>query len=269
MAHGSFTYNGSVHHHQRSDVFELNRTMKTHMLFISNDTDEDGLENEEEKYFDFDLKKADSDDNGMCDGKELALSLVERIKSLPTAPSLYDPYVEYLDMDGIQLCSVCGKEIPMGVLKICNPLINTLPFQLTYYAYHFLEQGSFAFEGAGAGRISPKILSDFLEYPTGIPINPVTPIPATFELKQNYPNPFNPQTVIPYYISKKSTVSLKIYDIAGNEIKTLIHQIQTPGFKSVIWDGTTKNNRKVSSGLFLYKLTVDGKSQSRKMLYVK
>jgi hypothetical protein len=177
--------------------------------------------------------------------------------------------VEYLDMDGVQLCAVCGKEIPMGVIKIYNPLINTLPMEFSYYAFHFLEKGSFACEGAEICRIDPKKLSDFLDFPVGIHIDPKTSLPEKFQLRQNYPNPFNPQTVISYFLSERSEVSLKIYNICGQEIKTLVNHIETAGNKYVIWDGTSSDNRDVSSGVYLYKLTVNGVSQIRKMFFSK
>jgi len=270
MAHGSFTFNGTVHENQRTDVIELYRTMKTHMLFISDDTDNDGLKDEEEKYFGFDPNNADSNDDGVGDGMELAITLADMIKSLPTVPSLTEPYVEYLGMDGIHLCAICGREIPMGLFKIHNPLRNSpLPIEFTNYAFHFLQKGSFACEGAEQNRIDPIELSRFLDLISVIDSELPASLPAKFELSQNYPNPFNPETTIHYFVMEKMDITLKVYDIRGQEIKTLVNQMQSPGDKTVVWDGTANDNSIVSSGLYLYKLTAGGVSQSKKMLLLR
>jgi hypothetical protein len=269
MAHGSFAYNGTVHQNQRIDVIELYRTMKTHILIVNGDTDNDGLKDYEEEYFNFDLNIADSNNDGIPDGMELAIAFAGMIESLPTEPKEFEPWVEYLGMDGIHLCSVCGEEIPMGVMKIHNPAINSLPLEFSNYAFHFLRKGSFACDGADENRINPIILSNFIGIPTVIHADQQTSVPEHFELKQNYPNPFNPQTVIPYYLSKQSRVSLKIYNICGQEVKILVDEVQTSGNKSVSWDGTNMDNRLVNSGFYIYKLTVDGVSLHRKMLLIK
>jgi hypothetical protein len=73
--------------------------------------------------------------------------------------------------------------------------------------------------------------------------------PATYELFQNYPNPFNPTTVISYQLSAISTVSLRIYDIIGREVVSLVNEQQEPGGYQVIFDA-----RKFSSGVYIYRL---------------
>ena len=269
MAHGSFAYDGTVHQNQRLDVIELYRTMKTHMLFLNGDTDNDGLKDFEEEYFNFDLNKADSNNDGVPDGMELAIAFAATIESLPTEPKEFEPWAEYLGMDGIHLCSVCGDEIPMGVMKIHNQAINSLPMEFSNYAFHFLKKGSFACEGAVENRINPVLLSDYIGIPTVIHADRQTSVTGSFELGQNYPNPFNPLTVIPYYLSAQSRVSLRIYDFLGQEVKTLVDEVQAPGSKSVSWDATTTNDRLVNHGFYIYKLTVDGVSRSRKMLLIK
>jgi len=88
--------------------------------------------------------------------------------------------------------------------------------------------------------------------------------PITFELYQNYPNPFNPTTTIKYSIPAEVNplpggargglnVTLKIFDILGNEIATLINEQQRPGNYEVEFDGS-----KLSSGVYFYRLQTDG-----------
>jgi len=75
-----------------------------------------------------------------------------------------------------------------------------------------------------------------------------------YQLFQNYPNPFNPTTKISYTLPFSSNVVLKIYDILGREIKTLLNKNQNPGKFSITWDGTDNNGEKVKSGIYLIKL---------------
>jgi len=79
-------------------------------------------------------------------------------------------------------------------------------------------------------------------------------VPNYYKLSSNFPNPFNPITNIRYDLPEESIVLLKIYDIRGREIKTLVNGIENAGFKNVIWDSKDKNGRPVSSGMYFYEL---------------
>ncbi|MGE5412479.1 MAG: alpha-amylase family glycosyl hydrolase [Clostridiales bacterium] len=91
----------------------------------------------------------------------------------------------------------------------------------------------------------------------------------SFALGQNYPNPFNPSTVISYQIASPSNVSLKIYDLLGREIKTLINQQQNSGSYHVEWKGDNNQGMKVSGGLYLYRLEAGNYVSTRKMMLIK
>jgi len=100
-------------------------------------------------------------------------------------------------------------------------------------------------------------------------------IPSTFTLKQNYPNPFNPSTTIKYsipFINKAAPflpVQLKIYDILGREVSTLVNENEIPGNYSVKFS-TTGVASNLSSGIYLYKLTVGNLfTKSKKMILLK
>lgn len=93
--------------------------------------------------------------------------------------------------------------------------------------------------------------------------------PSDFTLKQNYPNPFNPTTTIAYDLNKSVDVSLKIYNLAGQEIKTLVNEKQSAGSKQVAWDGRDKSGRQVASGIYLYRLEVGNVVQTKKMVLLK
>ena len=80
----------------------------------------------------------------------------------------------------------------------------------------------------------------------------------------NYPNPFNPETTINYSLKENSRVSLEIYNIKGQKVKTLVNESIPAGEHSVIWDGRDYNNKRVNSGIYFYKLNVNGKTEAVK-----
>ncbi|TAK64031.1 MAG: T9SS type A sorting domain-containing protein, partial [Bacteroidetes bacterium] len=91
-----------------------------------------------------------------------------------------------------------------------------------------------------------------------------TNLPLQTRLLQNYPNPFNPVTVIGYQLSANSYVTMKVYDVQGREVVTLVDEFQAAGFKSQVFDASV-----LPSGIYVYKLTADNVVESRKMLLVK
>ncbi len=94
-------------------------------------------------------------------------------------------------------------------------------------------------------------------------------IQNTFRL-QNYPNPFNPETNINYSIPEEGKVELSIYNIKGQKVKTLVNETQASGEHTIVWNGTNKNNKRVASGVYFYKLEVnDSKLLINKMLLLK
>jgi hypothetical protein len=89
-------------------------------------------------------------------------------------------------------------------------------------------------------------------------------------LSQNRPNPFNPTTTIEYSIAKPGHVSLRVYNVAGQLVKTLVDQGQAPAtVKPVVWDGRNDAGRPVSSGVYFYRLVSPGYAQTRKMVVLK
>jgi len=88
-------------------------------------------------------------------------------------------------------------------------------------------------------------------------------------LYHNFPNPSNPSTTIQYTIPETDKVLLKIFDIKGKEIQTLINASQTPGLHSIIWDGKDQFGRNVSSGIYFYRLETRVYQVTRKMLLIR
>jgi predicted phage tail protein len=94
-------------------------------------------------------------------------------------------------------------------------------------------------------------------------------IPTAFELSQNYPNPFNPTTKIAFALPQNSFVSLKIYDMLGREIKSLLNSEMLAGNHSIDWNGEDNNGFKVASGAYIYKITAGNFMAVKKMVLIK
>jgi hypothetical protein len=82
----------------------------------------------------------------------------------------------------------------------------------------------------------------------------VKEVPTTYALSQNYPNPFNPTTNIKYQLAEDSRVTLAVYNLLGQKVKTLVDSEQEAGYYTVRWDGTNDMGSKVSSGIYIYRV---------------
>jgi hypothetical protein len=89
-------------------------------------------------------------------------------------------------------------------------------------------------------------------------------MPGVFNLHQNYPNPFNPSTVIEYDLPSREYVSLKVYNILGQEVAVLAEGLQEPGYKSVSFETTN-----LPSGVYVYRLVAGTFTDTKKMLLLR
>ena len=94
-------------------------------------------------------------------------------------------------------------------------------------------------------------------------------IPEKFSLSQNYPNPFNPVTRMDYTLPKRSRVVISIYNVLGQEVKTIINREQEYGYHSITWDGIDNRGKQMSSGIYFARMNSNSFSQTKKMLLVK
>ena len=94
--------------------------------------------------------------------------------------------------------------------------------------------------------------------------NTGTEIPSEFSLAQNYPNPFNPNTIIRFHLSVVGNVSLKVYDVMGRELQTLVNERLKPGTYETTFDGSD-----YPSGVYFYKLSVGDFTETKRMLLIK
>jgi len=122
-----------------------------------------------------------------------------------------------------------------------------------------------------AGSEEPKTLklvvgkSEFI----GETVATAKNIPTDFELSQNFPNPFNPATTIRYGLPKEERVILKVYNILGAEVVTLVdNELKSSGYHTAIWDSRSSAKRQVASGLYFFRISAGNFMQTRKMLLI-
>lgn len=124
-------------------------------------------------------------------------------------------------------------------------------------------------QSAGSMNVYQSELITYAELKGTTNVNPPAAVPSKFILEQNYPNPFNPATKIIYHLPEENFITLKVYNMLGKEIKTLVNQTQSAGIYETIF-----NAADFSSGIYFYKLTaanISGRQSSftKKMTILK
>ena len=131
---------------------------------------------------------------------------------------------------------------------------------------------------SGADETSEDLDNTFIsgEAPTPNAPHPSTAIgddqnfiPTEYALHQNFPNPFNPTTTILYDLKQATDVTVKIYNMLGQEVRTLVSSRQEAGQKSVVWDGLNNAKARVTSGIYIYRIQAGDFVQARKMILMK
>ena len=95
-----------------------------------------------------------------------------------------------------------------------------------------------------------------------------TALPTDFALGQNYPNPFNPSTIIPYQLPAAGHVRLDVFNVLGQRLATLVDAERSAGTHTTQWDGTDAARRAVGAGVYIYRLSSGGMTESRRMVLV-
>jgi hypothetical protein len=164
-----------------------------------------------------------------------------------------------------------GKGTTAGAIvakATVNPLNNTVGFVLSGFSFHYIRD-------AGAGGVPARSehmfrILTWLQNPVTYPVGAGTPSVAVNELEQNYPNPFNPTTTIKYQIKETGYVSLRVYNVAGQLVRTLVdEQVKAGVVNNVQWHGLNDAGQQVSSGVYFYKLVTTNFTQTKKMVLLK
>ena len=93
--------------------------------------------------------------------------------------------------------------------------------------------------------------------------------PETFALYQNYPNPFNPITSIHYDLPQNELVNIKVYDMLGRKVRSLVNSQQAAGYQSVKWNAANDRNEPISAGIYIYTIQAGEFRHYRKMVLLK
>jgi hypothetical protein len=198
-----------------------------------------------------------------------------------------DPYTkdlaEFTDSD--------GDGIYTGSFDIHGPTIYGMEYTFRYGADDVTEGGGFGFGRYRTRYIHPNpdgSYPDTWTFPTDIftedpPLDVETPPikvgvedlirgmvrPDKYSLSQNYPNPFNPTTMISYSVPKVNWVTLKVYNMLGQEIAMLVNDQKVAGNYKVFWDGKDYAGRAVAGGIYFYRLEAGEFTKTLKMLLLK
>ncbi|MFC1481376.1 T9SS type A sorting domain-containing protein [Candidatus Neomarinimicrobiota bacterium] len=134
-----------------------------------------------------------------------------------------------------------------------------------------LGTGSVAIDAAhdGSDQGSPITVWNPGSWVTTVSIVDAPNTPAAFSLRQNYPNPFNPTTRIVYSVEVSGLVTMNIYNILGQRVRTLVNEVQNIGPHSMIWDGLDDHGRLVAGGVYIYRLQAGSTVETRKMVLLK
>lgn len=199
--------------------------------------------------FDFQFKKIDNQ------AKTVLIGLVSSAYDLKADMAPGDDAVAYLhftvtdaQMDKVVLEEDKSRAPQHTMLLIENRVVDEGQGRevIDFVPYFDKESGIIALNAAGASQL-----------------------PKEYALRGNYPNPFNAKTIISFALPQESRVTLDIYNILGQKVKTLVDGAMPAGYHNLEWNGTDHNGLGVSSGVYLYKLKADGFTRVNRMTFLK
>jgi len=111
--------------------------------------------------------------------------------------------------------------------------------------------------------------SNLLSFSLPITAVPGNPLPRDYSLSQNYPNPFNSVTTIEYDIPTRWQVTIEVYNVLGQKIRTLVDELKSAGSYQTTWDGNNSNGLEVSTGIYFYLFRTGDFVETKKMTFLK
>jgi len=146
-----------------------------------------------------------------------------------------------------------GEEKNISIIIVTEHSADPLIYQ-----YYDIDKGMYYL---CSGEIGNLVVTDVDE------TNDYTP--SDYSLKQNYPNPFNPATTIDFHVPETGLVTIKIYDVLGQLLKTLVDEVKSEGSYSIMWNGKDENKKSAVSGIYIYQMTANNYKSSKKMITLK
>jgi hypothetical protein len=203
------------------------------------------------------------------------------VSAVPTSPFATEtfymgggcPIINDFDMPGASGASFVGHKynntVPASVYQAtANSVGSTARFFLAGFGFDYIRDDDTDNVPDYATHLWKVLqwMQNVIPSPTGI-----DPVAFSNKLEHAYPNPFNPTTTIRYSIASAGRVSLRIYNAAGQLVRTLVDEEQTPAAErlSATWDGLSDQGQPTASGVYFYKLTTKGFSDTKKMVLLK
>ena len=146
--------------------------------------------------------------------------------------------------------------------------ISIVDIQKRSIEYDFLSSG-FEIQNKSSLSYDLKLVAGDLDYVIQKSEDILENIPDQYALSQNYPNPFNPITRMNYQLPKRSRVIISIYNIMGQEVRTLLNQDQDYGAHSIMWNGVDQFGKTMATGVYFARMSTGSFSQTKKMLLLK
>jgi hypothetical protein len=173
---------------------------------------------------------------------------------------------------------VINTDLGQGYYLQVEELLRTLMYDRLAEKYiepgfHFMADMPFEISNYNDITLDKLVLVDInVQRVMNIEVNIIhqaPPLPLDYILFQNYPNPFNPSTSVKFQVPKTSDVTVKIYDMLGQEVRTLFAGEVLRGTYTVEWDGLNDAGVQMSSGSYVYRMIAGEFMQAKKMVYVK
>lgn len=210
-------------------------------------------------------------------GKKLAVPITASISTTTTVPYPV-PYQNWTTVDLSSYSITTDKDFAVGFVIGSVPntpgiMVTDVPSTTSYHSFTYLQTADgvstpdWYYFISGTDTVAIYLIRAYVSLVTSVGTKEVIELtPADFKLSQNYPNPFNPSTSIDYHVAEKSFVSLKVYDLLGNEVATLINEEKPAGSYNVQF---SINNLQLSSGTYFYRLQTGDFVETKKMILLK
>jgi uncharacterized protein (DUF362 family) len=203
----------------------------------------------------------------ICDlnlARPVHLAVIDGIKNATGGEGAWNPTFEPSESNVL----LAGKE-PVAADSIAASLLGLNPMAATLQRPDGTENNNYLdmlhSKGVGTNQMNEiEVVGDGALLVAVDDKNGDANAPARFQLYQNYPNPFNPRTAIRYQVPADNNVTLKVFDVLGREVTTLVHKNQSAGVYTVTFDGS-----RLSSGTYIYRLRFGSFSTAKRMVLAK
>jgi hypothetical protein len=179
---------------------------------------------------------------------------------------------DLLKADGAETPVFLMNEDAPGELSIANAIVDGSPVTGTGDVVSLTFRVLTEFEDNARFEIAEGVVFDgskLTNFVVALGNLNVESTPTEFALLQNFPNPFNPETTIKYNLADGKNVSLRIYNVVGQVVRTLVAEQQNAGRYTVRWNGTDDRGVSVSSGIYFYQIAAGDYSDVKKLMLLK